>query len=825
LNAVKNILGALPPVFTFPEFVDVAAGALRGRSQDLGVFKALLDDLEAWNHQAYQYDRKRLSIQEAADILKAGSSENPLKRAVGPGVISIKPALVLIAAAMQAAGNNPVLVNRNIGIILEPICGADRLASLHNAALSAITGDVGDSRLLLGQLRMFGGLYGEPPICPDYPPRPTPCPGGAPWPPRSDSPRLLPWTEGDCGGDGEWIDAFRDILERRTTYSITGISPQGACPGDTIVITGTGFLFEGNTGVVNFPGLEWSSYVPSEAPLSWTDTEIRVVVPEGVSCGAIELVMPPGIGEIFACGLTIQLFTTSESAAVPFVGGVTRIDSFRSRTPLNGCLAPGQVVQLIWRVCNADRISLVLTGLTEEVSVGMFGGGVGGTSYAVPDDLDQNTSLTFVLNVSDPCGSDTSSINIAVRKGRTLPLGDPVALSAEDPFVAGSFVNFLGNIGRNDIRVATPTTLSDLLQAIEFAEEAEGARIGVTGGACSYNDFIVPRATTNRIINTDALVAIKLNDDWEPSPVWPSYTPPRELRRVISAALRPELDDTDSIMSRDVLEAYRNSDPDHPVSPLSGRLVHVEAGMRFRTLVCLLDHYGFTMPTLGGGTRHSVAGAISTGTHGATTRLPPIADFVRAIHLVGTGGQQWWLEPATKRITDPILMGNLKREGILDPCLEVRYDDNLFYAALVSFGTAGVFYPVIIETINSHRLAVQTTNTTWLAAQETLRTRLLGPAIPSDWFFEITTTPTGQAWLTTMNLTIAAETPPPEGPSTLNQIADVLGGIIPRLYLRIPVYIARMFLRVVNPLRILQIWREIRETFELAVSKLNCNSR
>src|SRR4030095_3561446 len=229
-------------------------------------------------------------------------------------------------------------------------------------------------------------------------------------------------------------------------------------------------------------------------------------------------------------------------------------------------------------------------------------------------------------------------------------------------------------------------------------------------------------------------------------------------------------------------------------------------------LVFLLDRFGLTMPTLGGGTRHSVAGAISTGTHGSTTRLPPIADFVRAIHLVGTGGEQWWLEPASKRITDPDAMQTLKRDGRLAPCLKVRYDDNLFYAALVSFGTAGVFYSLMIETINAHRLAVDTRNVSWSAAQEILRTRLLDPATPSDWFFEITTNPAGRAWLTTMNLTTEEPSTPPEPISIVHEIFSFVIGLPFRLAERTPLYISRVFLRSIDPF---SAFREIEETLAL----------
>src|SRR4030095_2021524 len=225
-------------------------------------------------------DRKQLNPQGAADILKTASPFDPAPpsaRADGHGVISTKSALVMIAAATRVAGSNPVRINRNISIILEPLCGADGLASLFNAAL------LDDSRMLLGQLRIFGDFGGEPdPGRPQFPPRPFPCPDGPPWPPHPEPRRPLPFDDRGCS-PAEARDAFRAAEARRRTYSIMGISPERACPGEIVTITGSGFLFEGHTGAaVHFPGLLRGSSVPSEAPLSWTDTEIRVVVPEGV---------------------------------------------------------------------------------------------------------------------------------------------------------------------------------------------------------------------------------------------------------------------------------------------------------------------------------------------------------------------------------------------------------------------------------------------------------------------------------------------------------------------------------------------------------------
>src|SRR5215467_3228424 len=49
--------------------------------------------------------------------------------------------------------------------------------------------------------------------------------------------------------------------------------------------------------------------------------------------------------------------------------------------------------------------------------------------------------------------------------------------------------------------------------------------------------------------------------------------------------------------------------------------------------------------TLGGSGGQSIAGVMATGSHGGDVHLPPIVDAVMAIHLIGPGGQEWWIEP------------------------------------------------------------------------------------------------------------------------------------------------------------------------------------
>lgn len=102
-----------------------------------------------------------------------------------------------------------------------------------------------------------------------------------------------------------------------------------------------------------------------------------------------------------------------------------------------------------------------------------------------------------------------------------------------------------------------------------------------------------------------------------------------------------------------------------------------------------------------------------------------------------------------------------------------------------------------------------------------LRTRLLDPATPPDWHFEITTNPTGQAWLTTMNLTTdrdPAHERRPEGTSTEEIIARLLG-LPATLALRVPGYALRVLARTFNPFEAVRIIAAtialIRETVRL----------
>jgi len=139
-----------------------------------------------------------------------------------------------------------------------------------------------------------------------------------------------------------------------------------------------------------------------------------------------------------------------------------------------------------------------------------------------------------------------------------------------------------------------------------------------------------------------------------------------------------------------------------------------------------LNQKGFLGPwsfkTLGGSGGQTVFGALTTGTHGGDVRLPPIADSVRAMHLVADGGKHYWIEPESfqgtalqARLTDDAKLMNFygdSRFGGPD-LFEIIRDDTLFNAVLMSAGRFGVIYSVVIEATRQYCLHQVRDLNTW----------------------------------------------------------------------------------------------------------------
>jgi hypothetical protein len=137
-------------------------------------------------------------------------------------------------------------------------------------------------------------------------------------------------------------------------------------------------------------------------------------------------------------------------------------------------------------------------------------------------------------------------------------------------------------------------------------------------------------------------------------------------------------------------------------------LIHVEAGMQLERLMGLLDGANQAPFTMGGASGQTLAGLMSTSVHGSDFNLPPFPDAIRAIHLVASDGRQHWIEPDSARITDELALSNL-----LGPGVTLHYNDDWFDAALVSVGSLGIIYAVVIEVTEQYWLEERCEQLPW----------------------------------------------------------------------------------------------------------------
>lgn len=266
----------------------------------------------------------------------------------------------------------------------------------------------------------------------------------------------------------------------------------------------------------------------------------------------------------------------------------------------------------------------------------------------------------------------------------------------------------------------SPRSLAGLVGAVQEAERL-GKRVHAFGSKWSFSDCAI---TGDHVVDTVHLI--------------------REIQTV-QMALRPNL----------AFPVY-----------------HVEAGMSVKAVYDGLERNDLALETMGGAAEQTLAGAISTGTHGGDKHLAPLADSVLAIHLVGPGGRQYWIEP-TNAITDrKLLTQHVAHE--VDP-LNIVYDDETFNACLVSLGCMGVIYALVLRARQRYDLAESTVGMPWAAfldgAAELLRDRdvrfvqvLLDPYLG----------PTGNACLLTTRTEDAPTVPAERKPGPVELLAGLM---------------------------------------------------
>ncbi|MCL6259412.1 FAD-dependent oxidoreductase [Aquiflexum sp. TKW24L] len=91
----------------------------------------------------------------------------------------------------------------------------------------------------------------------------------------------------------------------------------------------------------------------------------------------------------------------------------------------------------------------------------------------------------------------------------------------------------------------------------------------------------------------------------------------------------------------------------------------------------------------GGSNGQTIAGAFSTGTHGASVFKGALPEMVVGMHVITGPDRHIYVERASRRITSVAFQQKLGAE--------VFIDDDLFHAIWVSFGSFGIIHGVLVE--------------------------------------------------------------------------------------------------------------------------------
>jgi L-gulono-1,4-lactone dehydrogenase len=217
--------------------------------------------------------------------------------------------------------------------------------------------------------------------------------------------------------------------------------------------------------------------------------------------------------------------------------------------------------------------------------------------------------------------------------------------------------NHTGNQGVDPLQIARPTTLPELVELVRRAER-DGTTVRAVGSGHSWSDVAL---TTGFLVETDGLNRV--------------HAGPPEL-----------------------LRGGAEVDP--------GRLVWTEGGIRLRELNELLWKRGLALSNMGGYDGQTVAGVVSTSTHGSGLAFGPIADAVRSLDLVAAGGKVHRVEPRDGP-TDPAAFRGAH------PDRELVQDDDTFHAVVVGIGCMGIVYGVTLAVEPAYCLKEVRTLTTW----------------------------------------------------------------------------------------------------------------
>jgi hypothetical protein len=116
----------------------------------------------------------------------------------------------------------------------------------------------------------------------------------------------------------------------------------------------------------------------------------------------------------------------------------------------------------------------------------------------------------------------------------------------------------------------------------------------------------------------------------------------------------------------------------------------VQCGMSILDINEHLQAMGRSIKASGASNGQSLAGATSTGTHGSAFNVGAVHDTILGLHIVVGANRHVWLERKSNPVASDNFIAFLGAEKISD--------DDMFNAAVVSFGNFGFIHGIMLET-------------------------------------------------------------------------------------------------------------------------------
>jgi FAD/FMN-containing dehydrogenase len=132
-------------------------------------------------------------------------------------------------------------------------------------------------------------------------------------------------------------------------------------------------------------------------------------------------------------------------------------------------------------------------------------------------------------------------------------------------------------------------------------------------------------------------------------------------------------------------------DPAFQGDPQSPNVHCFQAGTTIKAASAVLDARQQSIKTSGASDGQTIAGALSTGTHGSALDFGSIQESVVALHVAVGPDRTVWLERASRPVVKAAVVNNAPFHA------ELLRDDALFDAAVVGLGAFGVILSVTIE--------------------------------------------------------------------------------------------------------------------------------